>query len=463
MAEAKHIAILRSGIDKWNAWRRVNPDIRPDLRGVDLDEADLREVNLREANLSWANLSKADLSKADLRGANLYDANLGGANLSRADLREADLSRAYLRGTYLAGTYLDQAYLIGADLWDAQLTGAQLRGADLTLADLDRAHLYGANLYEANLTEADLTEADLSRANLHSANLSRADLTRAILTEASFINATLDGCRVYGISAWDVQLEDAIQTNLRITPDNEPDITVDSLEIGQFLYLLLHSEKARQVIDSLTSKVVLIIGRLTSERKAALGVLRDALRQRSYVPVLCDLDGSSERNGTEMVLRLARTARFIIADTPDPADAPQELRAIMPRIQVPVLPIIAEGAPSDLVFAAYQELPWVLGPVRYPQLQDLVVSIDDSIIAPAEARVRDLMTSYQPEAEAEVLAEASAESVAAAVEGAAGEIVREAAGEAAVEAVCEDEGDALTEVVDEEEDNEADDNAVGEA
>lgn len=396
MADAKHVAILQSGIDKWNAWRRHNPTVNPDLRGIDLDEADLREADLSWANLSWANLSKADLNKADLHAANLYDANLGGADLSRADLREADLSRAYLRGTYMVGAYLDRAHLIGADLWDANLASAQLRGADLTLASLDRARLYGANLYEANLTEADLTEADLSRANCGGANLSRADLSRAILTETSFLGATLDGCRVYGVSAWGVQLDDAIQTNLRITPENEPDITVDNLEVAQFFYLMLHSEPTRQAIDTLTSKVALIVGRLTPERKTSLNVLRDALRQRAYVPVLCNLDGSSERNGADIVISLARMSRFIIADIHDPANVPQELRELVAHIQAPLLPIIASGESTEAAFAEYRAIPWTLDPYHYPDLPALVANIEDAIIAPVEARLQRDRALHQP-------------------------------------------------------------------
>jgi len=44
--------------------------------------------------------------------------------------------------------------------------------------------------------------------------------------------------------------------------------------------------KVRQVIDSITSKVVLILGRFTPERKAILDAIRGALRTRDYVPIL---------------------------------------------------------------------------------------------------------------------------------------------------------------------------------
>jgi len=54
---------------------------------------------------------------------------------------------------------------------------------------------------------------------------------------------------------------------LIITPPNEPEITVDNIEVAQFIYLMLYNQKIRDVIDTITSKVVLILGRFTPERK----------------------------------------------------------------------------------------------------------------------------------------------------------------------------------------------------
>lgn len=392
MAEARHLALLRSGVKTWNAWRQAKPTVRPNLCGVDLTEAELRGADLSWVNLNGADLSRADLTEADLRGASLYDANLGGATLGRARLTQADLSRAYLRGAHLAGADLSKATLVGADLWDAQLTGAHLTEADLTLARLDRAQLYGAHLDRAHLRDADLTEANLSHADLTEADLSRADLTRAILTETSFVSANLDGCRVYGISAWNVQLDHAIQTNLRITPHYEALVTVDRLEVAQFLYLMLHNQTIAQLIESLTSNLVLIVGRFTPERTSILDALRDALRQHTppYVPVLFDVEEAGERNLTEMATMLARLTRFIIADITDPVGVLQTVQAIVPRTDAPIVPIIAERATLDPGFAEYGDFPWVLDLHRYPDLSGLVATVQDAIIAPAEAKVHAL-------------------------------------------------------------------------
>ena len=104
-----------------------------------------------------------------------------------------------------------------------------------------------------------------------------------LLVETNFEGANLTGCQVYGISAWNVNLTGTQQSDLVITQRDEPVITVDNLEVAQFIFLLLHNEKIRHVIDTITSKAVLILGRFTPERKAVLDAIREALRQRNYL------------------------------------------------------------------------------------------------------------------------------------------------------------------------------------
>jgi pentapeptide repeat protein len=161
--------------------------------------------------------------------------------------------------------------------------------------------LFGANLFEANLSGAQLIEAKLRRANLREADLSGATLLTATLVETDFSGANLTDCSIYGISAWGLKLEGATQLNLLITPPNEAAITVDNLEVAQFIYLLLHNEKIRQVIDTITSKVVLILGRFTEERKRVLDAIREELRKRDYIPVLFDFDSQQAKTSPEQL------------------------------------------------------------------------------------------------------------------------------------------------------------------
>jgi hypothetical protein len=126
----------------------------------------------------------------------------------------------------------------------------------------------------------------------------------------------------------------ATQQNLVITPEGEPEITVDNIEVAQFVYLLLYNQKIR-AIDAITSKAVLILGRFTHERKAVLDALRHELRKRDYLPILFDFDVPATRDITETVTLLARMSRFIIADLTDPSSIPKELEAVVPQLRCP--------------------------------------------------------------------------------------------------------------------------------
>jgi hypothetical protein len=144
------------------------------------------------------------------------------------------------------------------------------------------------------------------------------------------------------ISAWNVRLSDGTeQQNLIITDEDEPEVTTDDLEVAQFIYLLLHSEKTQRVIETITSKVVLILGRFSvPERSAILDALRDELRRRNYVPVVFDFETSRTQTTVTTVTLLARMARFVIADVSDAKSVLQELQAIVPNIaELPVQPM----------------------------------------------------------------------------------------------------------------------------
>ena len=71
MANEEHVALLKQGMDAWNAWRHKNPDILLDLSHADLNEAKLNGTYLCGANLSGAGLFMTDLREADLREADL--------------------------------------------------------------------------------------------------------------------------------------------------------------------------------------------------------------------------------------------------------------------------------------------------------------------------------------------------------------------------------------------------------
>src|SRR6266699_61397 len=367
MANQEHLDLLKQGVACWNDWRAKNPTIPPDLK-----RAELARIDLPKANLSDTYLNEAILSQAHLR-----EANLVGADLSKADLRQATLCYANLTWANLSET----------DLTAADLTGANLSWASLRLADLSAGKLIGTNLSGANLTEA---------------NLSQANLNNAILVRTNLQSANLTACSIYGVSIWDIQLEGVIQANLIITLPGAPTITVDDLEVAQFIYLLLNNKKIRDVIDTITSKIVLILGRFTLERKTILDALREELRKYNYLPIVFDFDKPASRDLTETVITLAHLSRFIIVDLTDPSSAPHEVATVIPQCVVPVQPlfslqplIVDEKEVERREYGMFQDLrrrySWVLPTFRYQDTADILASLREKIIDPAELKVKELV------------------------------------------------------------------------
>jgi hypothetical protein len=236
--------------------------------------------------------------------------------------------------------------------------------------------------------------ANLAAAKLTRASLSGADLFSVVLVDTDFTGADLTGCRIYGVSAWNLKLEGAKQQNLVITTVGEPEVSVDNIEVAQFIYLLLNNPKIRDVIDTIGKKAVLILGRFTPERKAVLDALREELRKRDYVPILFDFDKPASQGLTATVSTLAHLARFIIADLTDPSSIPYELATVIPTTPVPVQPILLSGSSE---FAMFQDLgrrhPWVLTTHRYASQEQLIADLGEKVIRPAELKVLELQSS----------------------------------------------------------------------
>jgi hypothetical protein len=163
--------------------------------------------------------------------------------------------------------------------------------------------------------------------------------------------------------------------NCRCTGESE--ITVDNIEVAQFIYLLLHNQKIRDDIDTITSKVVLILGRFTDERKKVLDALRDELRARDYLPVLFDFKSPATRTFDETILTLALVSRFIIVDITSPTSAPVELSLVVPQVRIPILPILEEGEAPFAMFRDLRRYPWVLSPVTYKNAEQLAAGLDE--------------------------------------------------------------------------------------
>ena len=367
MTNHEQVEILKQGVHAWNKWRAENLGLQVDLFGAELSGADLKQ-----ANLSRADLRQADLWKADLWEADLSEADLGGASLMGASLSRAQLGGAHLMGAHLMG---------------ANLSGADLRGADLSEVDLR----------EANLNEADLTGALLIGANLKRADLSGADLRQADLRGTSLIRtvvnkAKISGSLVYAINVLDLKGEFEEQKDLIITPSKTSVITVDNIKVAQFIHLILNNEEIRDVINTLTSRSVLILGRFSiPKRRSILDALRNKLREYDLLPIVFDFDRPTDKDFTETIKILAGLSLFVIADITNPKSSPLELQATVPDYQIPFVPIIQEGEQSFAMMLDLQKkYNWVLDTLSYGSIEALIKELKSAIIDPALEKHHEL-------------------------------------------------------------------------
>jgi hypothetical protein len=337
LADDRHIKALKAGTHYWNFWREDRRKTNIDLTNADLQGINLKGVNLAQVNLEGCNLS----------GSNLYHSDLSLSNLDKSNLSQCDLRRAMFFGTQLAN----------------------------------------ANLSLSFLSKADFTQA----------NLSGADLTRAHLQFSTFIETTVAGtiltnCSIYGISVWNLKGTISEQTGLIITPEGEQTITVDDLKVAQFIYLLLNRDDLRNVLNTITSKAVLILGRFSLDRKTILNSIANELRMHNLLPIIFDFEQLTSRDFTETIKILAGISLFIIADVTNPKSSPLELQAIIPDYQVPLVPIIQAGEePFSMLSSLVGAYDWVVEPIlTYTSKDNLLAGFKEAIIERAWRKHQEL-------------------------------------------------------------------------
>lgn len=91
---------------------------------------------------------------------------------------------------------------------------------------------------------------------------------------------------------------------------------------------------------------------------------------------------------------MAHMARFIIADITDAKSIPQELERIVPGLpSVPVQPLLHISASEYSMFEHFKRYPWVLETYQYRSTEEVIASLTEKVIAPAELKAKELLGS----------------------------------------------------------------------
>ncbi len=390
------------GIDIWNHWREENPKAQIDLRlaklsrmnldGVKLDYANLWEADLHESSLKEANLVGANLSQAHLDKANLSKAHLHGADLSYARLYETTLDEASLWIAQLDHANISNASVVKVNLSGARLTNSQLSGSNFSESIFSGADLRGANLLGANLRSADFKGANLSGVDLCQADIRFADLTCAILVGAKVDQANISECHVYGVHTWDLEGDFAEQKDLFLTRTWEAPITLDNIQIAEFVNPILHKPGLRNATHAPVFNSILFLGRFSDfDRYLLLQGLKEQVRRIHLSPVVFNLDFAESSALYPKVKTLAGLTLFVIVDVSQCGSDLAQLDAVLPEHPTPVVPIYQKDDSAHAILDAMQtKYPWVMKAVPYSRADDLLQGWRTLILEPAISKRNEL-------------------------------------------------------------------------
>lgn len=346
------------GYIKWGKWRKENQIIKPDLENANLNNIELLKYNFNNAILKGAKLNKAKLIDCEFMGANLENASLENANCSFSNFTKAILNNANFTSANLINNTMIECTCINGNFTKTSIAQNLSGGSDFTSSDFTGSKIVLTNLVDCNLQKTKFIDC-----YLNGSNLSRSNLNESIIKNST----------IYGVSAWDLSTDGSLQENLTITNHyNDSALTVDDLEIANFIYLITNNNKVANAIDNISTKVVLILGRFTTERLETLKYIKSILMKKNYVPVLFDFEKPNQKDLTETIGLIGRMSKFVVADLTDAKSIPQELSELIPNNpSLTIYPIISKEDREYSMFEHWQKYSWVKDIFRYDTKTDL--------------------------------------------------------------------------------------------
>lgn len=337
------ITMIKKGPDVWNKFKKENEGAYIDLGSIDF-ERDIKEVTMMYDLPEYHDydFSGCRLNSVVARNSIFFDCDFSSVTFTFSDICYSSFYRCKFINTELAVSRLGSA----------EFTECEFINCNLSYCSAEETKFISCNILNSNMNNMSLVKTDFSK--------------------SSIINTS-----VYGISSWDLILKKTVQENILISENDN--LSVDNIEIAQFIYLMINNKKIRDILDTITSKVVLILGRFTKERKKVLDYLKKQLQQKGYVAVVFDFDKPSSRDLTETISTLAHLSKFVIADLTDAKSLPQELTTIIPNLpSVPIQPIILKGQREYGMYEHFQRYPWVNEIFEYEKdLKEIVKKIEE--------------------------------------------------------------------------------------
>lgn len=279
----KHHKVFRRGVAAWNKWRDKNPDVVPELTGLELNNEDLDGINL---------------SKADLRGVKFQGVSLNSSLLENANLEGSDVKH-----TFFLSANLNNANLNNANLKYVKFNSSQLIKSSFCKTTLSHISFVFANLNDANFSNTKIIQSQFNEANCN---------------RVVFDNAYICNCSVYGASFWECSFKETESENISISKEEKLDqvdqvenfdksFEIDNIEFAQSIFLQRNNYNGlknfvsnfhhEQVIISISKKIIETYSSFYYNNKA--------------YAFSCDLDSKKNKQSYEN-LSISKTQRNLI-------------------------------------------------------------------------------------------------------------------------------------------------------
>lgn len=339
-----------------------------DANGVRFDEVVFHEVIAIGANISSADINNCIFKESNfdkilarythVNNTSMRSSSFNNGDFYRCEIRKSNISQSTFSGSDMTGS-----------TWSV-VDGRQsvFIKCNFASAEMHRFHGFQSNFKSSHWTNSILKTSDFRRANFEDCKMDGStvrgcsfgsatmpfmkwinfsvadcDLRRAEISDSTFENGKIKDCRIYGLAAWGVKFSQVEQSDLDISSKRDISIKCISVEYGIVISHFLHNESIKKYFETLSDKVVLILGRFTPSRKVFLEIIRYELKNAGYVPVLFDFDKPDTKDLTETVLALALSSRAICADLSDPRCIPHELAVIAPNVTAIIHTLIETG------------------------------------------------------------------------------------------------------------------------
>jgi uncharacterized protein YjbI with pentapeptide repeats len=306
------------------------------------------------------------LINSSFKNAQLESITANNSDFKLCTFQKSNIFSSVLKNSIFNASIFSYASIFQTNCSDSDFYGCDFFGTELVDSNFTNVAFSGSNMTYSNLTESNLTDSILNGVELHG----------AILVDLNINGANLSHSHIYGVNVWGLIGEPKEQLDLLITPWDEPEVTVDNIEVAQFIHLLLTNEKLKKLIDTITSKVVLILGRF-NERRIKMESIKNGLRELNLTPIIFDFTKPGTRNLTETVGLLARMSKFIIVDLTDPNSVPQEVYSIIPHCpSIPIFPIFERKKTDNLkpypLFNDFKDYHWVSEIRFYEEIDEII-------------------------------------------------------------------------------------------